>query len=265
MARALAKQTLISTGQFTVDAAGLTGHLVAGMVSDQVLGSGFTSLTFTALVSGVNNTPIVAGGQSFFVFEDSASFAINPLLKVTGADTLDVLTVDPAVLPAGVRQTAGANSFDPNDAAFQRLSAGEVTTITWSYAVPDGHVLVPATATFVVTGVNDAPVVSGPVNGGTILRSAAPVSRNLLANITNFHVGVDLLDFTGLGSSFGSLVTLTASASTIGGNSIGWQSSGGSSFVYVTSSANTLTLANAAMKIELLGPVSLTNNNIVHP
>ena len=82
--------------------------------------------------------------------------------------------------------------------------------------------------------------------------------------ITNFHATTDMLDFTGLGSKFTSVGALAASATSIAGGAIGWQTSGGNMFIYANTSGNSQALTAAAMKIELLGTVGLTGNNFVH-
>ena len=82
--------------------------------------------------------------------------------------------------------------------------------------------------------------------------------------ITNFHAAVDLLDFTGLGSKFGQIVALAPGATSLIGNSIGWQTSGGNTFVYVNTGGNASALTSVNMTIELQGTVPLANNNFVH-
>ena len=82
--------------------------------------------------------------------------------------------------------------------------------------------------------------------------------------ITNFHAAVDLLDFTGLGSKFGPVVALAASATTLTGNSIGWQTSGGKTFVYVNTGGNNQALTSSNMMIELQGVVPLSATNFAH-
>ena len=67
-------------------------------------------------------------------------------------------------LPAGVSFDAASNTFvlDDLDPAFQSLGAGQTADVAFSFALDDGTI---ATATLTATGVNDAPVVSGPVTG----------------------------------------------------------------------------------------------------
>ena len=90
--------------------------------------------------------------------------------------------------------------------------------------------------------------------------------------ITNFHAASDLIDLTGLATSLksaGSLPTLTGhgkkvSDQVLPAHSVGWQASGGNTFVYVNTSGSSESLASSNMKLELLGSVSLTSSNIMH-
>ena len=187
-------------------------HLAAGEVQQVTIGYGVTDGIATTAVSavfnvtGTNDAPIVTGTQAFSAFEDAAPIAFNPLLKASDVDTADVLSVVPGTLPDGVRLTASGYTFNPADAAFQTLSQGEVRTVVWNYAISDGHVSVPATATFTVVGTNDAPVISGAVNAGTVLESAAPIVINLLANATD----IDHLDVLSVNQAAGETVTVTS-------------------------------------------------------
>jgi Ca2+-binding RTX toxin-like protein len=82
--------------------------------------------------------------------------------------------------------------------------------------------------------------------------------------ITNFHSATDVLDFTGLGQKFGPVVALSASATSLAAGSIGWQTVGGNTFIYVNTGGNSQALSSANMQIELQGSVPLTSNNILH-
>ena len=73
-----------------------------------------------------------------------------------GEVRVDVLT--------GQSQLALTTPADQN-AAYRSLGAGQTKTVTVNYAVTDGIATTPASVVFTVTGVNDAPVVSGPVTG----------------------------------------------------------------------------------------------------
>jgi len=90
--------------------------------------------------------------------------------------------------------------------------------------------------------------------------------------ITNFHAASDLIDLTGLATSLksaGSLPTRTGhgkkvSDQVLPAHSVGWQASGGNTFVYVNTSGSSESLVSSNMKLELLGSVSLTSSNIMH-
>jgi hypothetical protein len=80
--------------------------------------------------------------------------------------------------------------------------------------------------------------------------------------ITNFHASADLIDLTGLGQTlkyagkikFGKLAA----------GSVGWQTSGGNTFVYVNTSGSSESLTATNMKMELQGSISLNSGNIIH-
>ena len=66
--------------------------------------------------------------------------------------------------------------------------------------------------------------------------SAAGSSSSAMDIITNFNVAVDLIDLTGLGTSFSTAAALAGTDTSIGAGSIGWQTSGGDTFVYANTS-----------------------------
>ncbi len=78
-----------------------------------------------------------------------------------------VLTVEvPGALPPGVSYDAASHSFtlDPANQAYISLAAGEQQAVTVSYVVNDGTTLTAQAFQFLVTGINDAPIVTGPVS-----------------------------------------------------------------------------------------------------
>ncbi len=93
-------------------------------------------------------------------------------------------------------------------------------------------------------------------------RESAPSAFDV---ITNYNVSRDKIDLSGLGPT-----PLSFQASPIVGNaaianhSIAWQISGANTFLYVNTSGGPETRANADMKIELLGHLSLTGSTIIH-
>ena len=82
--------------------------------------------------------------------------------------------------------------------------------------------------------------------------------------ITNFRVGIDIVDLTGTGTKFSSFAALTPSATTIAAGTAGWQVSGGNTFIYANSTLKSEALTAANMKIELVGNIALTSGSFVH-
>ena len=94
-----------------------------------------------------------------------------------------IIVLLPANLPPGVRYLAGTRSFslDPSHPAYQHLGAGEreVVTIAYSLLAEDGT-RVPASASWTVTGENDAPVAVGDR-----IAAVSDAGRTLLAVRSN--------------------------------------------------------------------------------
>jgi hypothetical protein len=82
--------------------------------------------------------------------------------------------------------------------------------------------------------------------------------------VVNFRVAADRLDLTWVGCRFSGASALDPSATTIAANSIGWQDSGGNTYVYANTTGRTEALGATDMKIELQGNIPLTSGNFVH-
>ena len=82
--------------------------------------------------------------------------------------------------------------------------------------------------------------------------------------ITNFNVAVDLIDMTGLATPFSGAAALASGATSLGADSIGWQTVGGNTFVYANTHAQAEALGATDMTIELQGNVALTANNFAY-
>jgi hypothetical protein len=94
--------------------------------------------------------------------------------------------------------------------------------------------------------------------------AASDSTKSAMDIITNFHASMDLINLTSLGTAFKSVAALSSSATNIAGHSIGWQTSGGDTFVYVNTGGKAEALTSANMKIELVGNVALTNTDFAH-
>ncbi|HQT77758.1 MAG TPA: NF038122 family metalloprotease [Rhodopila sp.] len=80
--------------------------------------------------------------------------------------------------------------------------------------------------------------------------------------ITNFHTATDRIDLTGLGHTLKYAGKLGKTKLAAG--SVGWQTSGGNTYLYVNTSTGAENLSATNMKIELAGSLSLTSGNILH-
>jgi hypothetical protein len=82
--------------------------------------------------------------------------------------------------------------------------------------------------------------------------------------ITNFKVAVDLIDLTGIGTKLTYAGAIASTGTAIAADSIGFQDSGGNTFVYVNATSASEKLTAASMKIELQGTIALTTSNFAH-
>ncbi|MFO1174411.1 MAG: cadherin-like domain-containing protein [Paracoccaceae bacterium] len=98
-------------------------------------------------------------------------------------------------------------TFDPSDPAYQYLAAGEQTTVTVNYGVSDGALTTPASMSWVVTGVNDAPVVASPAALAASAEDAVRIitTAELLAGASDVDTS-NVLSVVNLTVSSGGLV-----------------------------------------------------------
>ncbi|MEC9346811.1 MAG: Ig-like domain-containing protein [Pseudomonadota bacterium] len=146
---------------------------------------GVTVNTASFVVTGVNDAPVVSPIDAGTVSEDDAPLTIDLLQGAFDPEGTDlsarnvtVTASDNRAVDFAVDENTGLATVDPTQ--FDDLGAGESLTITITYEVTDadGGVTV-NTASFVVTGVNDAPVVS-PIDAGTVSEDDSPLTIDLL-------------------------------------------------------------------------------------
>jgi Peptidase M10 serralysin C terminal len=94
--------------------------------------------------------------------------------------------------------------------------------------------------------------------------AASDSTASAMDIISNFNTATDRIDLTGLSSRFSSVAALSTTATTLAAGAIGWQVSGGNTFVYANTSGRTESLGSTNMKIELQGAIALTAANISH-
>jgi hypothetical protein len=115
-----------------------------------------------------------------------------------------------------------------------------------------------------ITGGAGADTMSGGSGANHYLYGAASDSTNTSTDVvTNFHPSMDVLDLTGLGSSLKYAGELNPKGK-LNAHSVGWQTSGGNTFVYANTSSSSGSAGSTEMKIELLGKITLSSGNILH-
>ena len=184
------------------------------------------SVAFT--VTGTNDAPVVSGPATTAGTEGTGSVALDRtalLAHASDVDTADKLdiVINEADLPEGVvyhhtpgevivtnipaRSYYGFNipggvsvttvlptdtlTLDTSNPAFDHLTQGQTEDFVVTYGVTDGHVITPAQAVFHLTGVNDAPVITAPVQAAAT-EDAAAVTANALANASDADDGTVL-------------------------------------------------------------------------
>jgi VCBS repeat-containing protein len=175
-------------------AAGQTQQVVANVrVTDNLNLSTTTTVTFN--LTGTNDVPTVVA-DTLAATEDAA--IINGSLRTNDSDpdTGDTLTYTVVgTLPAGLTVAQdGTFSFNPANAAYQNLGAGQTRVVTANLTVTDGKsTAVPTTLTITVTGTNDAPVATAVTRSGnedtTISGNAAATDVDANAVLTYSVVG----------------------------------------------------------------------------
>ncbi|AWN41722.1 hypothetical protein DK389_15910 [Methylobacterium durans] len=190
----------------------------------------------TVSIRGQNDAPVVSGVVTGAAVEDGASSTLAALARASDVDRGTKLAVVdvPADLPAGVTYNAAAQSFtlDPSASVYQSLAAGQTTVVAVNYGVSDGIVTTAASASWTVTGTNDAPTIvaaSTTATGAVTERADKSATENALpdhtAGGTISFADVDTLDthsatVTAQGSGY--LGSLSLGSVDQAANSVGW-------------------------------------------
>jgi hypothetical protein len=233
-----------------------TGGLAADTYSYGLTGTGAgtafkmtTAGNVATLSTGASSVAGTAGGQLFG-------------LNVTATDTTAGLSAPAAPVDVVVGLGHGNNTI--NLASIPGIVASAPTFI-YDLGGTDAVNATGMTGPLWIEGGQGADTMTGGSGVNDYVYSAtADSTPTAMDIITNFHAGLDLLDFTGLGTTFGPVVALAANATSLAAHSIGWQTSGGNTFVYANTGGNSQTLGTSAMKIELQGAVPLTSGNFAH-
>jgi VCBS repeat-containing protein len=148
-----------------------------------------TTHTLTVTLTGTNDAPVLQA-QTQSVTEDGA--ALTGQMHATDVDTGDTLRFDLPNPVAGFTLDAdGSYRFDPKDAAYQHIAAGQTEDVTVAVRVTDAA---GATSTqnlvITVTGAQDGATISG-TSTGSVSEDAAVVGGKLTTGGTLAVTDVD--------------------------------------------------------------------------
>jgi len=231
-----------------------TGGLAADTYSYALGGTGAASFTLTT----VSNVATLAVGTAI-----AAGAANGKLyaLTVTAKDT----TSGNSAPASAVNVVIGGSSADT--VKLSSLSGIVASAPTFIYGLA-GNDTVTATG---MTGklYFDGGAGADTLTGGSgvndyeygAIGDSTPSAMDI---ITNFKVGVDLIDLTGIGTKLTYAGAIASTGTAIAADSIGFQTSGGNTFVYVNATTASEKLTAASMKIELTGTVALTTGAFAH-
>ena len=160
---------------------------------------------------GVNTAPDAGGPINATFTEDDANNTVNLLANAFDIDG-DVLTATATLVSgddSGITIVGNTLAVTPN--SYNSLPVGESVVVTYDVSVSDGTASDATTAVVTITGVNDAPVVSGPI-AQSFLTTDASTTINLLTNASD--VDGDVL------SVINSSIVGDASGLAVNGNSL---------------------------------------------
>jgi VCBS repeat-containing protein len=121
-------------------------------------------ITITGISDDPNEDPVVSSPVTASASEDDADFQVDLLAGASDPDEDDVLSVASLDIDGVPGLTLDGNTLNVSPSAYNFLAEGEQELIELTYNVVDGRGgSVAQSATITITGVNDAPVVSGPV------------------------------------------------------------------------------------------------------
>nr|WP_314443622.1 Ig-like domain-containing protein [uncultured Sphingomonas sp.] len=153
--------------------------------------------TLTITVTGTNDAP-VAEAATVSAVEDAAP--VTGTVVATDVDNDAVLTYSLNEEVPGLTLNAdGTFSFDPSNAAYDALAAGEVLTIEADFTATDEEgATSTSTITITVTGTNDAPVAVADVDAGL---ENSLISGTVADNDTDADTPASELTYTVVGTA----------------------------------------------------------------
>ena len=171
------------------------------------------------------------------------SSPVSPLDVIVGGSSGDTISV--AALSGGLGVTAP--TFIHGMGGADRIDGTGMSGTLW------------------LDGGAGADILTGGSGANDYLYGATTDSTPTMMDIiTNFHVSVDMIDLTGLGSPLTFAGQGSSVVKAIAGHTAGFVVSGGDTLLYVNTSSAVELLTAADMKIRVQGVAGLTSANIVH-
>ena len=179
-----------------------------------------TPRDITITINGTNDDPVVSGPVLATQSEDNTVFTLDLLSGASDVDG-DALSIDvnnvnhQAGDDSGVTiNNNGTLTIDPD--AYTSLASGDSETVTYSYTIEDGiGGSVNQTASFTITGTNDAPVITGEFTG-SVTEDAFVVDGDLVASgelsITDVDAGEAGFQAGSVSGDYGTLTIDAAGA-----------------------------------------------------
>ncbi len=168
----------------------------------------------------------------------SPAAPLDVVVGSSGADTINLATLAGAV-------SAATPTFVYGLAGNDHISGAGMASSLWFVGGSGGDTLTGG------SGVNHY-----------LYGAAGDSGSSAMDDITNFHVATDVIDLTRLGIALTYVGQITATQ--LSAHTVGWQVSGGNTFIYADTGGSSQKLTNASMKIELTGSVTLTSSDILH-
>ena len=186
-------------------------------ISDGAGGS--DSATVSLLITGTNDAPVITVADSTVtgdVIQKADNAAVNAVelstngeiafVDVDADDKLEILSSDgkdgdatKGTLTAQVTTPAAGGTgeiswtYTVDEAAFNYLADGETATETFTVVAEDSAgATISQDVTVTITGTNDSPTVSGPIDEGSVSEDAAPFQIDLLSVAQDIDTGADL-------------------------------------------------------------------------
>lgn len=230
-----------------------TGMPVGDSYTYAMGGSGAGSFTLTA----ANNAATLAAGSG------GVAGGVNGLLyalTITPTDTT-AGTTGPASTLDIIVASSGADTVN---IATLSSALGKVTP-TFVYGLAGNDTLNGSGMTgklFLDGGAGADKLTGGGGINDYLYGATSDSTTSAMDTITNFATAKDLIDLSGLGVSLAYAGKL--SGTTLAADSIGWQVSNSTTYVYVNTTSGSEGLSSTDMKIGLTGSLSMTSQNFVH-